>query len=179
MTMLSVVLSLYDMKHVNIPDSCCKKWGMKTNSGKTKVMNVGSILDNVTPICPNGQQIEDVANFEYLGSILEPTASVDKEVDSRLQKAETVYQMWRYKIFRSRNLSTATKVRVFQSLVMSVLLYGLETWPMSQQNIRKLKRFQMRCLRDILGFIPLDRKRDEDILKLSGQIPIEDELRNK
>ena len=164
---------------LNVLDSCCKKWGMKINSNKTKVMNVGSILENVTPICLNGQQIEDVDNFEYLGSILEPTACVDMEVDSRLQKAGTVYQMWRYKIFRSRNLSTATKVCVFQSLVMSVLLYGSETWPMSQQNIRKLKTFQMRCLRDILGFTLLNKKRNEDILKLSGQIPIEDELRKK
>ena len=62
-------------------------------------------------------------------------------------------------------------------LVMSVLLYGSETWPMSQQNTRKLKTFQMRCLRNILGFTLLDKKRNEDILKLTGQIPFEDELR--
>ena len=41
-------------------------------------------------------------------------------------------------MFRSRNLSIATKVRVFQSLVVSDLLYGAETWPMNQQNSRKL-----------------------------------------
>ena len=35
--------------------------------------------------------------------------------------------MWRHKVFKSRNLSIATKVRVFQSLVVSVLLYGAET----------------------------------------------------
>lgn len=62
-------------------------------------------------------------------------------------------------------------------LVMSILLYGSETWPMSQQNTRKLKMFQMRCLRNILGFTLLYRKRIEDILKSTGQIPIEDELR--
>ena len=67
--------------------------------------------------------------------------SVNREVDSRLQKAGTVYQMWRHKVFRSRNFSIATKVRVFQSLVMSALLYGGETWPMNQQNSRKLKTF--------------------------------------
>ena len=45
------------------------------------------------PICVNGEQIEEVCSFEYLGSILESTCSVDREVDSRLQKAGTVYQM--------------------------------------------------------------------------------------
>ena len=114
-----------------------------------------------------------------MGSILESTCSVDREVDSRLQKAGTVYEMWRHKVFRSRNLSIITKVRVFQSLVVSVLLYGAETWPMNQQNSRKLKTIQMRCLRDILGFSHLDKKRNEEILRMTGQPPIEIELRKR
>ena len=39
--------------------------------------------------------------------------------------------------------------------------------------------FQMRCLKDILGFALLDKMRNEDILKLTGQIPIEEELRKR
>ena len=35
----------------------------------------------------------------------------------------------------------------------------------------------MRCLRDILGFTLLDKKRNEDILRMTGQPPIENELR--
>jgi hypothetical protein len=50
---------------------------------------------------------------------------------------------------------------------------------MNQQNSRKLKTFQMRCLRDILGFTLLDKKRNEDILRMTGQPPIEIELRKQ
>ena len=164
---------------LDVLDRCCRKWGMKTNCGKTKFMPVGNLSEDTIPICLNGEPIGEVCSFEYLGSILESTCSVDREVDSRLQKAGTVYQMWRYKVFRSRSLSIATKVRVFQSLMVSVLLYGAETWPMNQQKSRKLKTFQMRCLRDILRFTLLDKKRNEDILRMTGQPPIEIELRKR
>ena len=36
--------------------------------------------------------------------------------------------MWRKKVFWSANLSKATKMRMFRTLVLSVLLYGAETW---------------------------------------------------
>ena len=169
--------SRHDIQNMlDVLDRCCRKWGfrMKINCSKTKLMPVGNLSEDTIPICLNGEPIEEVCSFEYLGSILELTCSVDREVDSRLQKAGTVYQMWRHKVFRSRNLSIATKVRVFQSLVVSVLLCGAETWPMNQQNSRKLKTFQMR---DILGFTLLDKKRNEDILRMTGQPPIEIELR--
>ena len=47
----------------------------------------------------------------------------------RLEKAGKVYHMWRRKVFRSRNLGKATRMRSFRTMVMSVLLYGAETWP--------------------------------------------------
>ena len=43
-------------------------------------------------------------------------------VEVRLEKAGKVYQMWRRKVFRSRNLGKATKMQAFWTMVMSVLL---------------------------------------------------------
>ena len=51
----------------------------------------------------------------------------------------------------SRALSIATKVHIFRTLVLSVLLYGAETWTVTQHDSHKLKSFQMYCLSDILG----------------------------
>ena len=99
--------------------------GMKINCSKTKLMPVGKLSEDTLPICLNNEEIQEVCNFEYLGSILESTCSVDREVDSRQQKVGTVYQMWRHKAFRSRKLSIATKVQVFQSMVHDV---GLSLW---------------------------------------------------
>ena len=68
-----------------------------------------------------------------------------------VKKASTVYQMLRRKIFRSRNLSKSNKVHVFRTMVMPVLLYSAETWPVTQKDIRKLTTFQKQSLQDILG----------------------------
>ena len=64
-------------------------------------------------------------------------------------------------------------------MVMSVLLYGAETWPVTKKEIRKLTTFQMRCLRDILGVTLWHRHHNSDILRETGEPPVEDQLRQK
>ena len=125
--------------------------------------------------------LEDVKSFSYLGSQVEHTGKVEKEVttSTRIEKAGTVYQIWRRRVFRSRNLSKDTKMRVFRTLVMSVLLYGAETWPVTKKDIRKLTTFQMRCLRDILGITLWHKRRNTDILRETGEHTVEHQLRQK
>ena len=86
--------------------------------------------------------------------------------------------MWRKKIFRSTNLSKATKMRVFRTLVMSVLLYGAETWTITQKVLRKLRTFHLKCLRDILGVTRWDKIRNENILRSANEVSIEDQLKH-
>ena len=62
---------------------------------------------------------------------------------------------------------------------MPVLLYGAETWTETQQYIHKLKSFQMRCLRDILGITLWNRVRNTDILDRTGVLPVEEKLRQR
>ena len=69
--------------------------------------------------------------FSYLGSEFGQTAKVKREVAVRLEKASKVYEIWRQKVFRNRNLSRPTNVHMFRTVVMSVLLYGAETWPVT------------------------------------------------
>ena len=53
---------------------------------------------------------------------------------------------------------------VFKAMVRSVLLYGAETWAVTQQVLRWLHAFQMKCLRDIVGVTLRHKLRNEDIL---------------
>ena len=103
------------------------------------------------PITLQGQTLEEVQSFPYLGNEVDQSGKVQKVLAVRLEKAGWVYQMWRRKLFQSRNISIVTKMSVFQTLGMSVLLYGAETWAVTLQDTQKLKTFQMRCLKDILG----------------------------
>ena len=64
------------------------------------------------------QAVEEVKPMSYLGRKVGQTAKVKKEVAVRLKKASEVYQMWR-KVFRSHNLSKATKTLVFLMVLTS------------------------------------------------------------
>ena len=90
-----------------------------------------------------------------------------------------VYQMWRRKVFCSRALSIATKVHIFRTLVLSVLLYGAETWTVTQHDIHKLKSFQMHCLPDILGITLWNQVQKTDILERTRMVPVEEQLRQR
>ena len=58
---------------------------------------------NQPSITLQGQALEEVESFSYLGREVGQSAKVEKEVTVRLGKAEKVHLMWRRKVFRSRN----------------------------------------------------------------------------
>ena len=103
------------------------------NGEKTKILSVGeSLTEDGSPLKLKGHTLEEVESFSYLGSEVGQNTKLEREVMVRLKKAGTVYQVWRWKVFHSHSLSKATKLRAFCTLVMSILLYGAETWPVTQ-----------------------------------------------
>ena len=178
--MALVAESRSEMQHmVKVLDKACEQWGMCISVDKTKILAVGEQETEHPSIILQDQVIEKVESFPYLGSEIGWSTVVEKEVAVRVKKASTVYQILRRKIFRSRYLSKATEARVFRTMVMPVLLYSTETWPVTQKDIRKLTTFQMRCLRDILGLTLWDRCRNADVLEECGEATVRDQLRMK
>ena len=53
-------------------------------------------------------------------------------------------------VWNSRHLSIPTKIRVYQALVTSVLLYVAETWTVLASDLKTLEAFHMKCQRQIL-----------------------------
>jgi len=60
------------------------------------------------------------------------------------------------RIWKDERLTTATKVRLYQALVMSVLLYAAETWTLLAADLRTVEAFYMRCQRQISGIRWID-----------------------
>ena len=59
------------------------------------------------------------------------------------------------------------KMRLYMSLVVPVLLYGLETWTVNKVVLGMLQAFHMRCQRQILGVHWYDMVRNSDIFSRS------------
>jgi hypothetical protein len=67
-----------------------------------------------------------VTQFVYLGSIIDETGGTEADVTTRIRKAQAAFSMLS-KIWKSAAYSMQTKLRLFNTNVKAVLLYGCET----------------------------------------------------
>ena len=129
------------------------EWGLTVSTEKTKGMVAGQISDerNVRPVQVERGSLDVVSHFTYLGANISRDGEVTREIDCRVAKAARAFDCMRRPIFQDRNLSVATKRQVYRAVVVSVLLYGAETWTLKAQHVRRLNSFHNRCIRTILG----------------------------
>ena len=79
-----------------------------------------------TEIIVNGQQLETVTSFKYLGSVITDEGS-KPEILSRI--TQTTAALTRLKpVWNDRSISLISKVRLMRSLVTSIFLYACELW---------------------------------------------------
>ena len=102
-----------------------------------------------TPILIDGKDAEDVDSFTYLGSIVNKTGGVEQDITARVGKVRSSFNKL-IKVWKSSQYSIRTKTRIFNSNVLTVLLYGSETWRMTKRDEDKLDSFQHKCLQKIL-----------------------------
>ena len=79
-----------------------------------------------------------VKNFTYLGSNLSSDCEATCEVKCRLARASKAFGALRVPIFSNRYLSINTKRSVYTAVVISILLYGAETWTLKSPDVRIL-----------------------------------------
>jgi hypothetical protein len=99
--------------------------GMKINSQKTKEMRVNP--KNKDRFYLEGREIEVVNKFCYLGCMVSLDGGANEDVINRINKAKGTFAQLR-SIWTSQQIHKRTKIKMFKSNVMSVLLYGCETW---------------------------------------------------
>ena len=106
---------------------------------------------NTEPIkFQNGDTIKETKDFTYLGAVVRTDGGCDKDLDRRLSKAKTAFRKLK-RIWGSTQYNRKTKIKLFNTLVKPVLLYGSETWKTYVQDNRKLDSFQYQCLKRSLG----------------------------
>ena len=96
-----------------------------------------------------GKAIEEVQEFIYLGSKITADGNSENDVLSRIAKSRGAFASLK-NIWKSSKISINTKLRIFKSNVLGVLLYGAESWKLTTTIISRIDVFQTRCLRRIL-----------------------------
>ena len=153
-----------------------KKVGLKVNPTKTKLMKVNT--KDRRNIRINGENIEDVKEFSYLGSIISQDGGAVSDVKSRIHKANAVF-IQLYPLWKSREITTKTKLRIFRSNVKSVLLYGCETWKVTAEITRSLQVFLNRCLRKILRIFWPNIISNENLWKQTNEEPVQIQIKRR
>ena len=129
---------------VNRLDTTTTRYKMEIGTDKTKVVanNPNGFQREINV---KGQRLEEVENFKYLGAIISNEGS-KPEILSRI--ARTTAALSRLKIiWRGKNISLASKVKLMRTLILSTFLYACESWILTAEIERRTQALEMRCYR--------------------------------
>ena len=127
--------------------SNASKIGLKINVKKTEVMSLNT--KHPPKIQLDGNNLMNTNSFTYLGSIVTNGDGAKEDTKARLGKARGAFIRLK-KIWKSTSIGRNTKMMLYNSCVLPVLLYGAECWRMTEKDINKLSSFHNGCLRRIL-----------------------------
>ena len=100
-----------------------EKVGLKLNIQKTKIVASGPI----TSWEIDGETVETVSDFSFLGSKITADGNCSHEIKRRLLLGRKVMTNLD-SIFQSRDITLPTKVRLVKAMVFPVVMYGCESW---------------------------------------------------
>ena len=161
---LQLLLSAYDM--------LSKKMGLRVNIEKTKTMSLGEQADFFI----DGKVLERVDRFKYLGSWVTNDCKLDVEITARIQAASCAVGRLKDRVFKCRDLTTETKLKVYNQCVIPIIMYGSETWTLYRHHIKKLRTLQQRHLRFILNIKWTDYGTNDEVLERAKTEDIENIL---
>lgn len=150
--------------------------GLAISTTKTQVMYVNPRV--TTPITSSGKPLETVNDFTYLGSVISSDNGAQKDMKARLGKAQSAFARLRT-IWKSRQYSLHTKIRLYNSNVKSVLLYGSECWRVVKSDMSRVEAFHNRCLRKICHIFWPSKISNHDLYARTGSQSIIDEIKRR
>ena len=119
-----------------------EKVGSRLNIHKTKIMASSPI----TSWQIDGETVETVADFIFLGSKITADGDCSHEIESHFllgRKAMTKPD----NILKSRDITLPTKVHLVKTMIFPVVMYGCESWTIKEAEHRRIDAFELCCWR--------------------------------
>ena len=137
-----------------------EKAGLELNIQKIKIMASGPI----TPWQIDGETMETVKDFIFLGSKITADGNCSHEIKRRLllgRKAMTNLDS----LFKNRDITLLTKVHIVKAMVFPVVMYGCESWTIRKAERRRIDAFELWYWRRLLRVPWTARRSNQSILK--------------
>ena len=135
-----------------------EKVGLKLNIQKTKIMASGSIISWQI----DEETMETVTDY-FGGSKITADGDCSQEIKRRLLLGRKVMTNLD-SIFKSRDSTVPTKVRVVKAMVFPVVMHGCESWTVKKAESRRIDAFELWCWRRLLRVPWIARRSNQSIL---------------
>ena len=140
-----------------------EKVGLKFNIQKTKIMASGPI----TSWEMDGETVETVSNFIFLGSKITADGDCSHEIKRRLFLGRKVMTNLD-SILKSRDITLSTKVCLVKAILFPVVMYGCKSWTIKKAEHRRIDAFELWYWRNLLKVPWTARRSNQSILKEIG-----------
>ena len=138
-----------------------EKVGLKLNIQKMKSMASGPI----TSWEIDGETVETVSfRFYFWGSTITTDGDCSHEIKRHLLLGRKVMTNLD-SIFKSRDITLPTKVRLVKAMVFPVVVYGCESWTVKKAERQRIGAFELWCWRRLLTVPWPARRSNQSILK--------------
>lgn len=153
-------------KNIQILKTEGTKAGLKINMKKTKTMVFGKKeVDNKLEVL--NQEIENVEEFVYLGSLMTWDNDCSKDIRIRIAKGKGMMENFKT-IWKNRSISYATKLSIVKTCVFSTMLYGCETWTYKKADKDRILAFEMYCYRRVLRIRWIQKVSNDEVRRRLG-----------
>ena len=112
----------------------------------------------------DGETMETVSNFIFLGSKITADGDCRHEIKRRLLLGRRVMTNLD-SIFKSRDITLPTKVHLVKAMVFPVVMYGCESWTIKKAECWRIDAFELWCWKRLLKALWTARRSNQSILK--------------
>ena len=151
-----------------------QKLGLHVNWSKTKLQSFSPWMPTPPSTLIGAQPVTTTDNFTYLGSTIASNNSSFNDVNRRIAIATSTMSKLS-SIWTSSRLSLALKMRLYNSLIISIITSA--SWTLTKAQKKRLDAFNAKALRRIVGVRWYDYVTNASILTRTRQPPLTTTIR--
>ena len=112
----------------------------------------------------DGETMEKVRDFIFSGSKITADGDCSHEIKRRLLLGRKLMTNLK-SVFKSRDITLPSKVRLVKAIVFPVVMYGCESWTVKKAEHQRTDAFELWCWRRLLRIPWTARRSNQSILK--------------
>ena len=148
--------------------------GRDSNRFRTLLFDTSTTPTIVTSTPSHVVSIRVVPSYRHLGARYTMDLDINEEIESRISMAKQAFEELRKAIFGNRAMSSDARTKLYDSLVLSRLLYGCSTWSdVPAPHLKRIETMIMQHHRRIhnLGFWTASNVSDQEFAAIHQVMP--------